>query len=409
MGSGTLKEKARHFPAILRKQALRETTASYGGIRVQQWTGEFWTARQRQASSIHEISYRACFKPQLPRFFVQHLTSADDTVYDPFCGRGTTLIEAALLDRAVVGNDVNPLSRVLCLPRFFVPDLDEVSDRLSAIPFDPSKKADIDVSMFYHPSTEGEIVSLQGYLNKRRDRGQEDDLDRWIRMVATNRLTGHSPGFFSVYTFPPNQAVQPEEQIGINRKRRQWPEYRDVSRLILRKTRRLLSSVSPEQVLSLRRRGRRFRLYHAPADQTRRIRPDTIGLVVTSPPFLDVVQYARDNWLRCWFNGIDAAEIHEKITMSRTIEHWTSTMGRVFAELHRIVRREGWVAFEVGEIRNGMLKLEEHVVPLGVAAGFKCAGVIINAQTFTKTSNLWGVSNNLKGTNSNRIVLFQKP
>ncbi len=26
--------------------------------------------------------------------------------------------------------------------------------------------------------------------------GKRDAVDRWIRMVATNRLTGHSPGFF---------------------------------------------------------------------------------------------------------------------------------------------------------------------------------------------------------------------
>lgn len=31
---------------------------------------EFWTSAQRQAHSLHEISYRACFKPQLPGFFI---------------------------------------------------------------------------------------------------------------------------------------------------------------------------------------------------------------------------------------------------------------------------------------------------------------------------------------------------
>ena len=31
-------------------------------------------------------------------------------------------------------------------------------------------------------------------------------------MVALNRLTGHSPGFFSVYTLPPNQATSVERQ-----------------------------------------------------------------------------------------------------------------------------------------------------------------------------------------------------
>lgn len=51
------------------------------------FTNEFWTAGQRQAHSLHEVSYRACFKPQLPRFFIQRLTTEGDVVYDPFMGR----------------------------------------------------------------------------------------------------------------------------------------------------------------------------------------------------------------------------------------------------------------------------------------------------------------------------------
>src|SRR5437870_3052399 len=43
-------------------------------ITVPTHVNEFWTAKQRAASSLHEISYRACFKPQLPRFFIQRLT-----------------------------------------------------------------------------------------------------------------------------------------------------------------------------------------------------------------------------------------------------------------------------------------------------------------------------------------------
>jgi len=84
-------------------------------------------------------------------------------------------------------------------------------------------------------------------------------------------------------------------------------------------------------------------------------------------------------------------------------------MSAVFAELHRITRPGGWVAFEVGEVRRGTVKLEEIVAPLGVAAGFECSVILINAQRFTKTANIWGVRNNSLGTNSNRIVLFRKP
>ena len=52
-------------------------------------------------------------------------------------------------------------------------------------------------------------------------------------MVATNRLTGHSRNFFSVYTLPPNQAISPEKQIKINKIRNQIPEYRNINEIIL--------------------------------------------------------------------------------------------------------------------------------------------------------------------------------
>jgi len=133
-----------------------------------------------------------------------------------------------------------------------------------------------------------------------------------------------------------------------------------------------------------------------------------VQLTVTSPPFLDVVQYAQDNWLRCWFNDLDAEAIAAGITMSRTVEEWDKRMAPVFAELYRITKPGGWVAFEVGEVRKGKIRLEEHVVPLGIGAGFACEAILINEQRFTKTANIWGVGNNEAGTNSNRIVVFRK-
>jgi hypothetical protein len=83
-------------------------------------------------------------------------------------------------------------------------------------------------------------------------------------------------------------------------------------------------------------------------------------------------------------------------------------MSKIFDELYRITRKSGWIAFEVGEIRKGKIKLDEHIVPLGVNAGFNCAGIIVNLQKFTKTANIWVISNNNAGTNTNRIVIFRK-
>ena len=72
-------------------------------------------------------------------------------------------------------------------------------------------------------------------------------------MVAIGRLTGHSPGFFSVYTLPPNQAVSIASQLKINKAREQFPPDRDVKKLILKKTKALLSdggvALQPSAVL----------------------------------------------------------------------------------------------------------------------------------------------------------------
>ena len=372
------------------------------------FVNEFWTSRQRQASSLHEIAYRACFKPQLPRFFIEILTSPNDLVYDPFSGRGTTVLEAGILDRNVMSNDVNPLGEILTRPRFFVPMISEVEARLNQIPIDENARAELDLSMFYHPKTEAELVSLRNYLQQKKKAGREDRPDAWIRMVATNRLTGHSPGFFSVYTLPPNQAVGREDQVRINEKRNQTPDYRDVRKLILRKTKSLVGGISGKTIAALRRCGDNALFLSKDASVTSEIKPESVRLTVTSPPFLDVVQYAKDNWLRCWFNGIDADEVAGRITMSKSLAEWISVMEEIFLELYRIMEPQGWVAFEVGEVRSGRINLDEHVVPLGVKVGFGCAGIMINQQQFTKTSNIWGVNNNEKGTNSNRIVIFHK-
>jgi hypothetical protein len=386
----------------------REVSQKLASLSVQVYEAEFWTSRQRQANPIHEISYRACFKPQLPAYFIERLTAPGDVVYDPFGGRGTTAIEAALRGRNVISNDANPLSAILTKPRLELPSIAEIDARLRTLKFVARPRSGLDLSMFFHPDTEYEILGLREYLYRRLNAGKEDAADRWIRMVATNRLTGHSPGFFSVYTLPPNQAVSAEDQIRINARLKQEPEYRDIRALILKKSLQLQGRLAAADRWRLRTAAEGARFLEHDAAMVPAVAPDSVHLTVTSPPFLDIVQYTRDNWLRCWFNGLDADAIDARIIMSRTVKEWEVEMSLVFRELYRVTRPGGWVAFEVGEVRRGSVNLEEVVAPVGIAAGFECTAILINSQSFTKTANIWGVTNNSLGTNSNRIVLFRK-
>ena len=390
------------------------------------FVNEFWTARQRQGHSLHEVSYRACFKPQLPRFFIERLTQPGEVVYDPFMGRGTTPMEAALLGRIPFGNDISPLSIVLTQPRLSPPTLDEIAARLKQIDLHDADECPEDLLAFYHPETLRAIGALKKHFRLRRGApasdpasssrmphraGSEtgaplDPVDAWLEMVSLNRLTGHSPGFFSVYTLPPNQAVSVKSQIKINAKRNQTPPPRDVVKVILKKSRQLLGDCDSATRKTLAGVAAKSLLLTTPAAATTPIPDHSVSLVVTSPPFLDVVQYADDNWLRCWFAGIDPNTV--KLTVPKKLDAWKEAMTAVFRELQRVLKPGGHVAFEVGEIHGGKTKLEETVLPSGLAAGLEPALVLINAQKFTKTANCWGVDNMAKGTNTNRIVLFRK-
>ena len=358
---------------------------------------EFWTAKQRAGHSLHEVSYRACYKPQLPAYFIKKFCQSESVVYDPFMGRGTTLIEAQLHGHRVIGNDVNPLSKILTAPRLKPPTLEQIAERLEAVNLATDTEIDAELLVFFHENTLREIYAWRTHFQQKH----LDSVDAWVQMVACGRLTGHSSGFFSVFTLPPNLAASIVSQRRINEKRNQKPEYRDTKALILRKSKQLLRHRLPKIFW----RDDAILLAES-AESTPQIADGSVDLVVTSPPFLDTIDYMQDNWLRMWFCHIEVEA--GKIWQLKSLEDWTARMTDVLAELHRVLKHDGRIAFEVGEVRNGTVFLEDAVAKAAIDVGLQPEKLLINAQNFTKTANCWGVSNNKKGTNSNRIVILKK-
>ncbi len=359
---------------------------------------EFWTSKQRQGNKLHEISYRACFKSELPEFFINLLTKHSDVVYDPFMGRGTTLIQSQLMHRKAIGNDINPISLMLTAPRLNPPQFTEIEMRLNKINLKTDIKYDEELLVFYHPQTLIELTNLRQYFLFKQN--NLDIIDNWIKMVALNRLTGHSNGFFSGFTMPPNQAISVKSQQRINEKRNLTPPYRDIKNIILKKSKILLSELPKNY------NQNEFVCYNKPAHLTNEIQVNSIDLIITSPPFLDIVNYAQDNWLRAWFAGIDINNI--PITKYKKTNDWTNYMRLCFSEFFRTLKPNGHIVFEVGELQNGKILLEDAVIEAVQGLQLEVVCIMINQQNFTKTANIWGINNNNKGTNTNRMVILRK-
>ena len=176
--------------------------------------------------------------------------------------------------------------------------------------------------------------------------------------------------------------------------------------LILSKSRALLRDVTPECRGRLDRLADRARIVIGPSSETPTIANNSVALVVTSPPFLDVVDYQTDNWLRCWFSGIDAAQV--PVTLARHVDAWTAFVTNTFDGTQTNSEAEWPCGVRGRRSARRRRAAGRGSDPCGIAAGLEPVLVLVNAQQFTKTANCWGVTNNRKGTNTNRVVLLRK-
>jgi len=69
---------------------------------------------RNRKKEIHSIGgHPARFISEIPRWALKKFSTPGDTVLDPFCGSGTTLIEARKLGCSVIGIDNNPVARLI--------------------------------------------------------------------------------------------------------------------------------------------------------------------------------------------------------------------------------------------------------------------------------------------------------
>ena len=212
-----------------------------GGKKVKVERGQFWIQKQRQGHSMHYVvPYQACFAPQIPQYFIEKYSGKGDVVFDPFCGRGTTVFEANQLDRVGMGVDISPLALQIASSKLKRITLKQIVERLNQIDFSKENLEGYEeFKDIYHPKTYSQLMNLKRQL-------KNNPVDNLIKTIVLGRLHGHSPAFFSVWTF--NVISFSKERIKKqSEKSGTKPEFRDVVPRIIEKAKTILRDDVKEQ------------------------------------------------------------------------------------------------------------------------------------------------------------------
>ncbi len=73
-----------------------------------------WSFPERGSWATHDAKYRGNWSPYIPRNLLLRYSKEGDLVLDQFAGGGTTLVEAKLLNRNIIGVDINPAALERC-------------------------------------------------------------------------------------------------------------------------------------------------------------------------------------------------------------------------------------------------------------------------------------------------------
>lgn len=260
----------------------------------------------RERISLHAICpYFAMFPEEFVRKQVEKYSKEGDVVFDPFCGRGTTILESLLLGRKAAGSDMNPVAFCVSRAKAERPALQAVLERIEILAgrYDRSEQARWErlrtslppfFRRAFYPTTLRELLFLRTSLEWKDER-----VDRFIAALILGSLHGEmdrSNAYFS-NQMPRTICLKPDYSLRYWRSNDLFPKKRKVFEMLRQKAESRLKDVpkcgsGSVKLADVRNAANRFTGLHG-----------KVALVVTSPPYLNVTRYEEDQWLRLWFLG----------------------------------------------------------------------------------------------------------
>lgn len=346
----------------LPSSSVKETASPYLALPVSKLGRLDWDFTDANTGYLtHSLHpYPAKFIPQIPNALIQELSSMGDTVLDPFCGSGTTLVEAILLKRHAVGVDANPLACLIAraktaqLRRQEIDQLRQVVAQVASMArIQDSATLPLFPDLTGIPSPEGKRPSFQA-------------LDFWFDDHVIDELAALKGICFSIESLPAREVALTAFSSIIVAVSRQDSDTRYVRREkgiqpgdVFQRFIRALSFTIDRSAEFAEIADPRFscRVIHANVLDE----PDIgqVDLVVCSPPYPNAYSYhlyhrSRMLWLDMDQTGFKRVEIgsHRKYsrkTGAADAQTFRQELHRILAWVRRHLRTGGYVCFVLGD------------------------------------------------------------
>ena len=307
---------------------------------------------------LHAMMARAgSFPPALARYFVQAYSQPGDIVLDPFCGRGTAVLEAILCGRQAIGSDIAPDAVACTRAKVTSVSFDEVSDYIDTLSYRRYALSAVpaDVKVFYHPRTLSRLLCVRDHLQADLESAvpARQTPAMFVMGCMLGILHGHASYSLSlscshVFAMAAGYVRNYAGREGLS------APLRDVRESLRTKARIMLKNgpVPRGRATVNERSAEEYSLDDGSLC-------NQVSLVVTSPPYLNAQTYAKDAWLRLWLLGYDYRDIRSGYLHTGSVSTYGEKMKPCLRGMLRVLKPQSHAFVVAGDVfvRRGERKV----------------------------------------------------
>ncbi len=321
-----------------------------------------WSRKQNNKfSKMHSISYYlAMFCPALPSYFIDIYSDKNSVIMDNFSGRGTTALVCREKSRKFIGSDLNPYAFVLSKAKTLTSTKDKLIKTIDKLEkeFLNSKYKQIKIN--FHITSNKELsyfysnYTLKQLLFLRENYGKNwKELDDELTIIFSFALgLMHGPTkknnttiYFSL-SMPNTISMSPNYVFNYSKsKKLKRPQINIFDQL-----RNRINSKFDENLFKSKYDGKMF--FQDATQPNKNIKNNSVDLVITSPPYLNIVNYTRSNWLKLWLLGYERETLKEKIRLSDTLkfDQYISFIKDYLNAIYSKLKNKAKVCLIVGDV-----------------------------------------------------------